>query len=256
MKLEIAALSKQGGRSHNEDACGYWTSDAGCCWVVSDGAGGHGGGDVAAKTVVSNILRDFAACPAVAPERISDLILRANQAVLLEQATSQATRNMRATAAVLEIDNVTETATWGHIGDTRIYVFRGCRVLFQSRDHSVLQGMIDAGYGDASLLRSHPRRGVLLHALGGDEPMPPTPIDERALFLHEGDAFLLCTDGLWEHVVEPRMAQALAGAADASGWLAALEADVRQHARPGHDNYSAIALRVSEVGDATRFDTV
>lgn len=65
MNLDIAVLSKQGGRSHNEDACGYWTSEAGCCWVVSDGAGGHGGGDVASKTVVGNILRDFADSPAV-----------------------------------------------------------------------------------------------------------------------------------------------------------------------------------------------
>jgi len=49
--MEIAVLSKPGGRTHNEDACGYWTSDGLCCWVVSDGAGGHGGGDVASKLV-------------------------------------------------------------------------------------------------------------------------------------------------------------------------------------------------------------
>lgn len=250
MKLEIAALSKQGGRSHNEDACGYWTSDAGCCWVASDGAGGHGGGDVAAKTVVSNILRDFAACPAVAPERISDLILRANQAVLLEQATSQATRNMRATAAVLEIDNVTETATWGHIGDTRIYVFRGCRVLFQSRDHSVMQTMVDAGFGDAALLRTHPQRSVLLAALGTAEEIRPAVHETVAL--RDGDVFLLCTDGLWEYVDEAAMERQLAASLTAEYWLAGLEAEVLAHAKRDHDNYSALAVWVGNPADATR----
>lgn len=253
MKLEIAALSKQGGRSHNEDACGYWTSDAGCCWVVSDGAGGHGGGDVAAKTVVSNILRDFATCPAVAPERISELILRANQAVLLEQATSQATRNMRATAAVLEIDNVTETATWGHLGDTRIYVFRGCRVLFQSRDHSVMQTMVDAGFGDAAMLRTHPQRSVLLAALGTTEEIRPAVHETVAL--RDGDVFLLCTDGLWEYVDEAAMERLLAASLTAEYWLAALEAEVLAHAKRDHDNYSALAVWVGNPADATRIIT-
>lgn len=250
MKLEIAALSKQGGRSHNEDACGYWTSDAGCCWVVSDGAGGHGGGDVAAKTVVSNILRDFAACPAVAPERIAELILRANQAVLLEQATSQATRNMRATAAVLEIDNSTETATWGHLGDTRIYMFRGCRVLFQSRDHSVMQTMVDAGFGDAAMLRTHPQRSVLLAALGTTEEIRPAIHETVAL--RDGDVFLLCTDGLWEYVDEAAMERLLAASLTAEYWLAALEAEILAHAKRDHDNYSALAVWVGNPADATR----
>lgn len=250
MKLEIAALSRQGGRSHNEDACGYWTSDAGCCWVVSDGAGGHGGGDVAAKTVVSNILRDFAACPAVAPERIAELILRANQAVLLEQATSQATRNMRATAAVLEIDNSTETATWGHLGDTRIYMFRGCRVLFQSRDHSVMQTMVDAGFGDAAMLRTHPQRSVLLAALGTTEEIRPAIHETVAL--RDGDVFLLCTDGLWEYVDEAAMERLLAASLTAEYWLAALEAEVLAHAKRDHDNYSALAVWVGNPADATR----
>lgn len=43
MQIEIAVLSKPGGRERNEDACGYWTSEDACCWVLSDGLGGHGG---------------------------------------------------------------------------------------------------------------------------------------------------------------------------------------------------------------------
>ena len=255
MKLDIAVLSRKGGRSRNEDACGYWTSEGGCCWAVSDGAGGHGGGDVAARTVVGNMVREFAAGPVVSAEAIATLIRGANRAVLVKQKTRRDLHDMRATVAVMMIDRARECALWGTIGDTRVYGFRGGRVHFQSRDHSVMQSIIDAGYGDPAALRNHPRRGVLLHALGADEPMPP-PVTESPLFLRDGDAFLLCTDGLWEPVGEAAMERSLAAAASAAQWLAALEAEVLRNARSGHDNYSAIAVHVDELGDATRFDTV
>ena len=256
MKLDIAVLSRAGGRSRNEDACGYWNSADAACWVVSDGAGGHRGGDVASRTVVSNIVHEFAAGPQVSAPGLATLIRGANRAVLVKQKTQRELNDMRATVAVLAIDCTREFALWGHVGDTRVYGFRERRLRFQSRDHSVLQGMIDAGYGDASLLRNHPRRGVLLHALGSDEPMPPSPIKDEPLFLRDDDSFLLCTDGLWEYVTEPKMEEALAGAADAAAWLDALEAELRYRARPGHDNYSAVAVQVGELGDATRFDTL
>ena len=251
MNLEIAVLSKQGGRSHNEDACGYWTSDAGCCWVVSDGAGGHGGGDVASKTVVSSILRDFASSPVVAPDVITGLIMRANESVLQQQQAQPTVRNMRATAAVLLVDNGTEVALWGHLGDSRIYGFRGCRVLFQSRDHSVMQSMVDAGFGDAAMLRHHPQRSVLLAALGTPEEIHPAVV-ESPLPLRDGDVFMLCTDGLWEYVEESTMERLLAGSATAESWLVALEAELLAHARRDHDNYSAMAIWVGNPADATR----
>jgi len=256
MRFDVAVLSRTGGRARNEDACGYWTSADAGCWVVSDGAGGHGGGDVAARTVVGNIVREFAAGPRISAEGIATLIRGANRAVLVRQRSSRDLHDMRATVAVLAIDCAREFALWGHVGDTRVYGFRDRQLRFQSRDDSVLQSMIDAGYGSAGLLRSHPRRGVLLHALGTDEPMPPSPIGDRPVFLRDGDAFLLCTDGLWEYVGEAQMEHGLAAAANAASWLAALEAEVLQRALPGHDNYSAIALQVSEMGDATRFDTL
>ena len=253
MKLDIAVLSRQGGRSRNEDACGYTTSDASCCCVVSDGAGGHGGGDVASRTVVGNIVREFAWSPIVSTDTIAMLIRGANRAVLVKQKTHAELHDMRATVAMLMIDRGREIALWGHLGDTRIYGFRGGRLWLQTRDHSVLQSMIDAGYGSAALLRSHPRRGVLLHALGSDEATQPA-LAEAAAFLCDSDTFLLCTDGLWESVDEAAIERLLAASTTSADWLAALESEVLCRARPRSDNYSAIAVRVSELGDATRFD--
>lgn len=251
MKLEIAVLSKPGGRSCNEDACGYWTSDGACCWVLSDGAGGHGGGDVASRNVVGAILREFVSAPVVAPEAISALILHSNAVLLREQQTGEGLGDMRATVAMLTLDRATRVACWGHLGDSRIYGFRSGHVRFQSRDHSVMQSMLDAGLGDVAMLRHHPQRSVLLAALGSPEDMQPEVSQEVEPVL-DGDVFMLCSDGLWEYVEEAVMERLLAVSPSAESWLCALEAEVLAQARRGHDNYSAIAVWVGDRADSTQ----
>ena len=67
MQMELATLSRRGGRNYNEDACGHWHSDSHLCCVVADGAGGHGGGDKASKLAVQFILGAFAGTPEGTP---------------------------------------------------------------------------------------------------------------------------------------------------------------------------------------------
>lgn len=251
LDLEIALLSRKGGRARNEDACGHWTSEAGCCWVVSDGAGGHGGGDVAARTAVKTILNCFAAAPEVSPAALTHLLAAANQAVVAEQQTSQALHDMRATGAVLLIERKAGIALWGHLGDTRIYLLRQGQVHVQTRDHSVMQSMVEAGYGDVASLRRHPGRNMLLYALGSVEDFHPA-VTASPLALESGDVFLLCSDGFWDYVEEADMLQTLHSSPTAEAWLGAMEAVLLERALPGHDNYTAVGVRVSPSSDATR----
>ena len=251
MKLDIAVLSKAGGRPNNEDACGYWTSDAGCCWVLSDGVGGHGGGDVASRIVVGTIVSAFATSPEASAAAVSELIIQANGSLLAQQRSNARLRDMRATVAMLAIDRLTRAACWGHVGDSRIYAFRSGHLRFQSRDHSVMQSMLDAGLGDAAMLRRHPQRGVLLAALGSPDDVAPD-VGGEAEPVRDGDVFMLCSDGLWEYVEEAVMERLLARSSAAKDWLAAMEAEVLAHARPGHDNYSAIAVWIGDHTEDTQ----
>lgn len=250
MKLEIAVLSRSGGRARNEDACGYWSSDRLCCCVVSDGAGGHGGGDVASKLAVSGILRDFSSGSEMSPGAIAAALERANRAVIEHQGDGRRLRDMHATATVLLVDTLARRALWGHVGDSRVYGFRAGRVMVQTKDHSVLQRVIDGGVMDPVALRNHPQRNVLLYALGSEDDfrseVVPTP-----LALREGDAFLLCTDGLWEYVEEAVMERTLVHAASPEQWLAMMETAVLERARPGHDNYSAVAAWLGDPRETT-----
>ncbi len=251
LELEIALLSRKGGRARNEDACGHWTSESGCCWVVSDGAGGHGGGDVASRTAVASILRGFASNPRVAPNVLHQLMASANEAIVAEQKTRAELHDMRATGAVLLIDRSAAQALWGHLGDTRIYLLRDGRVHFQTRDHSVMQSMVEAGFGDVASLRRHPGRNMLLYALGSTEDFNPD-ITPSPVGLQAGDVFLLCSDGFWDYVEEADMLRTLRGAQNAEAWLAAMETILLGRATGNHDNYTAVGVRVGVAPEQPR----
>ena len=81
VRVEFATLSGQGGREYNEDACGYWTSDDGACFIVCDGAGGHGGGDVASETAVRTLLSAYSSVPELSQQNIERIITQTDVAI-------------------------------------------------------------------------------------------------------------------------------------------------------------------------------
>lgn len=241
MEVEIAVLSKPGGRKVNEDTCGYWTGGDYCCCVLSDGAGGHGSGDVASKLVVRTILQRFRKDPACSAEAVAAMLKAANKVVLREQKAHAAQAEMRATVAVLIMDLARSQAIWGHLGDSRVYCFRNGALVSQTRDHSVVQSMIDAGYLEQASLRTNPKRSVLTAAIGNADELEPAILEEPVA-LSSDQVFLLCSDGWWECVEESRMQDELGQVVAPREWLLALEQELKSNARPNHDNYSAIAL--------------
>ena len=249
-QIELAILSRQGGRSYNEDACGHWHSDDHICCVVADGAGGHGGGDIAARLAVSYIIEQFAAAPLSTPEQVHDLLVGTNANVLAHRADGDAQRQMHSTVVGLFIDLAHAEALWGHAGDSRLYVFREGRVLAHTRDHSLVQSLVEAGLLTPEEMRTHPRRSELHSALGTEaEDLCITTVT-RPWPLVAGDVFLLCTDGLWEYVEDDQMCASLDEARDPSHWLTTLEQMVLRNAqaarKPGHDNFSGVAVWVGQ----------
>lgn len=244
MRLEISVLSKAGGREPNEDAFGCWSAERASFCLLADGAGGHGGGDVASKLAIRVALAAFQAAPECTGESIMAALRSAHEAILTMQREGDALRQMRATLAVLAVDTARGLARWGHLGDTRLYCFRGGAILVRTKDDSVVQRMVDAGYLRDSDVRTTPDRSRLFAALGQEENFAPTVSDELALA--DGDAFLLCTDGFWEHVDDGVMASALAAAPSTEAWLARMEEEVLAHGGRGQDNYSALAVWCGE----------
>jgi len=248
--IELAVLSRRGGRATNQDACGHWHSDERFCCVVADGAGGHGGGDVASKLVVRHIIDQAALAPLKHVEEVQLLLVDTNAQLRRHQSESDSTRDMHSTVVALFIDLVDREALWGHSGDSRLYLFRDGRMLSHTRDHSVVQLMVDAGMLSVDQMRTHPRRSELQSEMGSSPEDLIVSTATRPWQLQPRDVFLLCTDGLWEYVDEAEMCSSLATASSPGAWLEKLEELVLQHAadrgKAGHDNFSGIAVWVRD----------
>ncbi len=235
LDFDTAFLSRTGARAHNEDACGYRDG----CWVVADGLGGHGGGEVASQLAVEAVLGAWSPTVPVTAAALIQGLEAAAAAIHSHQAEDPGLSGMRTTLVVLATDGA--RALWAHVGDSRLNVLRNGRVRFQTEDHSVPQALVRAGELTPAGVRDHPDRNRLLRALGDGQPPRPT-LAAAPFELQAGDAFLLCSDGFWEAVTEGEMEVALAKATDAHDWLERMELGLRRHARPSQDNYTALAV--------------
>jgi serine/threonine protein phosphatase PrpC len=242
LKLTHATLSHPAGRKINEDASNSHQLAAGQgCWVVADGLGGHVGGDVASRIAVDTIVDAYRNTPEFSTTNLGKLMELAQQAIASQQQDDYRLSAMRSTAVVLLLDNA--KALWAHVGDTRLYHFANGHIVFQTRDHSVPQAMVDArdiGYDD---IRHHEDRNRLTRSLGNDGKVRTTLLDQPVA-IGDGDAILMCTDGFWEFVTENVMQTTLAESDTPEKWLGAMETILLRNAPAGHDNYTATAIFV------------
>lgn len=243
MQIEVATLTRQGARDYNEDRFGHWADGPHAVWLVADGAGGHGGGDVAAQVVCDTVLAGFAAQPTLDAGQLRALVLRANQQVLARQGEGGRLSSMRSTIVMVVFDLVAGHMVWVHSGDSRAYLFRGQAIVARTVDHSLVQQMVASGMVDEETARLHPQRSILLSALGAAaEDIEVTVSD--AMRIEAGDDVLLCSDGIWEVLGDQRLTACLAAAGSARQWAAAVEQAVLDAAKRDQDNFTGLFLRV------------
>lgn len=251
LALEVALLSDKGGRKYNEDACGHWHSDRHLCCVLADGAGGHGGGDIASRLAVQELIGRFARQPPEDGAGLDELLRQTNEALIDQRMPGTPRQDMHSTVVCLVIDFVGHRAFWAHAGDSRMYWFRDGRVRRRTRDHSLVQAMVDNGLLAEPEMRLHPKRSELRSALGIAGDILEVSSGDGGEPVNAGDVFLLCTDGLWEYVEDGVLESTLAAAATPKDWLDALAVAVRAAAshKSSHDNFTALVVWTSDAGD-------
>ena len=240
MKTDHYIFTDKGGRPLNEDRADWAGSGDRYCFILCDGLGGHGMGDRAAELVTAYIKERFLAGEGL--EAFAAGALPGAQAALRSaQAADPRLKGMRTTAVILCIEGDRGLAL--HIGDSRLYRFRGGKIVSRTRDHSIPQVLCMSGEIEESEIRSHPDRNKLLRALGDDSE--EFRCESSSFDVAEGDAFLLCSDGFWEPVTEIEMERTLAEEPKAKKWLAAMvKLAVKNSAGKPMDNFTAIAVRV------------
>lgn len=210
MRFQSWSVSHPGSvRTHNEDAL-VDRPEIGL-WAVADGAGGHDAGEVASgmlKASLEAIPPGLSASELLAQVRLR--VADVHQA-LREAAEARGPRSIIASTLVVLL------ARDGHFaclwaGDARAYVLRDGTLTQVTRDHSLVQELIEAGAITPEEAEGHPRANVITRAVGAAEELELDKVSNR---LAAGDRFLLCSDGLNKTLSDPELAALLAGPAPA-----------------------------------------
>lgn len=233
MHWDIAHQTHPGARQENEDAFAIQVEESSLTAIVADGLGGHGNGRRAADCIVN------AAQSGASPR---DCIAAAQRALLAEIEAHPECARMRSTAVVLRIEG--GEASWAHCGDSRLYYFQSGVFIRRTIDHSVPQMLALAGDISDDDIRRHEDRNKLLSALG--EPKPKIEDNAAPVQLALGDAFLMATDGLWEHFSNGELVDTLRQSATAADWLRTLCSMIQARFSENQDNYTALAIRILE----------
>lgn len=234
-------IISKGERTHNEDFLKIISTQDMTAFVLADGLGGQGYGDIASTSAVSAVEEYLLNNRFEGIETLKNCFASAQKGVLSAQ-NNYEYEQMRTTLVILVIFK--ERAFWGHIGDSRLYVFSGDSYEYRTKDHSVPQALCNMGEIKENEIRHHDERNKLLRALGSPE------IGEDSLIEIGGEnidvknkSFLLCTDGFWEWIEEKEMSRKLKSSSCADQWLSAMTNIVtKKGCGKNMDNFSAIAV--------------
>ena len=233
-------------RLQNEDS----VHADGDVFIVADGMGGHLAGEVASALAVSTIVEKCSGGVA-SLDHLGEAVREANRRVIGESGADPNREGMGTTVvAVARMgDPGDPRLALANVGDSRAYLFDSSGIRQLSKDHSLVQELVDDGIIGPEDARHHPRRNIVTRALGID---PEVAIDLWELALPIGSRILLCSDGLVDEVEEAAIAEVLTSEPDpeiAADRLIRLAND-----NGGRDNVSLVLLQMvggSAVTDPT-----
>lgn len=241
MKFSIYQESRKGARKANQDRVGYSYSRESLLMMLADGMGGHLHGEVASQIAVQFLTEAFQreARPRLADpfQFLTKAITNAHHALVDYAKVRTLTDTPRTTCVACVVQE--GRAYWAHVGDSRLYHVREGRIQAQTRDHSRVQMLVDAGRIREEAVAAHPDRNKIFNCLGAHTP-PQVELSHKTV-LRTGDTLLLCSDGLWG----PLSGKIISGALLSNDIMHAvpeLLAQAEQRAGKDCDNLSAVAM--------------
>lgn len=252
MDVTVASHTDVGRvRTNNED---YFFADADLgLYIVCDGMGGHSAGEVASKMSCEVIQREISKATKTREKYLtsgkpSDIKALSK---ILEAAIHTACKEVfKKASKTPELAGMGTTCTvvllaghnkgvMGHVGDSRLYVYRSGTVHQLSEDHTYVNELVKRGALTKEQARSHPQGNVLSRALG---VQPTVPVDTMIFDIDAGDTYLLCSDGLYNYF---QTSEELAPYLDAANLQQSIESCIgKALERGGHDNVTVVSMRI------------
>lgn len=237
MVIDEFEFTNQGGRSYNEDSVGSkWDGECGF-FVVADGLGGHQFGEVASACVRDVLLEGWHPEEADRPEWMKRQIAEANRQVLAIEKEKGSV--LKSTAVLLAIDG--DRAVWANVGDSRLYYLHNSEIKSITEDHSVAYKKYKAGEITREEIAQDEDQSCLLRSIGGGDRNEPD-IHCSDVPLEAGDAFLLCSDGVWEYVKDEEILIDFLKAETAKDWAELLLLRLIDRIDGENDNLSLLTL--------------
>lgn len=239
-------------RDHNEDYSEGWIySRNGLTllglFVVADGLGGQDSGEVASQMTTDTLWQSIRTSfwepttlgqeTVPAPEEaLRQAVLAANEVVLRTRLERNSQMSSTVTAALL----VDKTIHIANVGDSRTYVFSAQGLTRITKDHSLVQRLVDTGQITPEEVYSHPRRNLIYQSIGD---RPDVQVD---LYRHEfiaDERLVLCSDGMWEMVHDDGLEEVLLAESDPQ--RASDRLVINANLAGGEDNISIIIVQLS-----------
>ncbi len=243
--VDACAAQHQGDRKEQQDRVAilpHARARGVALAVVADGMGGHTGGALAAEQVVHTAktnLDQFAVADETSQRMLENSMREAHTMIKASRFMNEKDPHSTAVMLLLQPGRV----TWGHCGDSRLYHFRGKKLVGRTIDHSYVEHLLAAGKITPEQALNHPNRNVLLASLGGqDEPkITLAEVTEPAA----GDAFVLCSDGLWAYFDDEELGTLVADNSARQACEILID-KARQRAKGSGDNLSLAIIKLNE----------
>jgi PPM family protein phosphatase len=244
-----AAVSNVGKiRANNQDS-GYAGQ---YLFVVADGMGGHAGGDVASAIAVrriSEIDRQYTSAHD-AVFALQSALIAANSLLAETVFEHNELTGMGTTVSgLIRVDNQIAIA---HIGDSRIYRYRGKKLEQITSDHTFVQRLVDSGRITPEEAAVHPRRSVLMRVLGDVDAAPE--IDTSVFETAPGDRWMICSDGLSSYVSDDKMEHVLETVPGATEAAERLVKESLDQGAP--DNVTVVVVDIDETSNSSHVPPV
>lgn len=200
--MEAQFLTDRGQvRDHNEDSGGvYYNASGQMLAIIADGMGGHQAGDVASQMAVSIVKKEWQASNEISsPEKMKEWLtnkLTEVNTAIYELAKEKKEYAGMGTTIVIAC-GAEDFMTIAHVGDSRCYMHNENGFKQMTEDHSLVNELVKTGQISKEDARFHPRKNVVLKALGTEEQVSA---DVQSFSFEKGDKLLLCSDGLTDKI--------------------------------------------------------
>lgn len=252
--IYISASSDTGSvRQHNEDNFGY-LNELGLV-VLADGMGGYQAGEVASAMAVTTVYQTIeqlisahgagSDSPYSHDEMLYRAVRHANRLVYEASQDDEACQGMGTTLTTGWFEN--GRLTMAHVGDSRLYRYRGYQLEQLSTDHTIVQELVDNGFYSREEAKNSAQRNIVTRAVGVGSSLE---IDTREFETMTGDLYLFCSDGLNDMIDDREIGNILRRSSTDLDYGVSELID-RAIANGGYDNVTVILVRVGE-GSSSR----